>query len=420
MSFASEWLQSGPVFPGLIKEAPDKNTGIIVVIPSFDEPAVLTLLGSLAACRRPGCSVEIIIVVNSPGDADERILNNNRETVTMAEEWKRMTDPLFRLYMLNIEKPELKGWGVGLARKTGMDEALRRFNQTGNEEGVIACLDGDCTVEENYFLAIEKELLMRPERKACSIYFEHPVTGSDHHPEILNAAIQYEMHLRYYLLAQKYAGFPNVFHTVGSSLAVKALSYMKAGGMNRRQAGEDFYFVQKLLPAGGYCCINSTTVYPSPRISRRVPFGTGAAIDKIIRSGDKVLLTYNPKAFYDLRTFFVQIEKFYSPHETEPERLYDTIPASIRSFMSCDEWKDKTDETRSNTSTLPSFRKRFFEWFNMFKVVKYLNFVHLELFRKVPVYDAAVELLGRLGYSETEGDPLNLLLFMRKIERDQL
>ncbi len=35
---------------------------------------------------------------------------------------------------------------------------------------------------------------------------------------------------------------------VGSALAVKALQYVKAGGMNRKQAGEDFYFVQKLVP----------------------------------------------------------------------------------------------------------------------------------------------------------------------------
>ena len=55
-------------------------------------------------------------------------------------------------------------------------------------------------------------------------------------------------------------------------MAVKALPYVKAGGMNRRQAGEDFYFIQKLVPSGGYFSLNSTTVYPSPRASDQGSF----------------------------------------------------------------------------------------------------------------------------------------------------
>ncbi len=419
MSFASEWLQSGPVFPKLIEEAPEINTGIIVVVPSFNEPEVLTLLNSLESCRKPTCRTEVIIIVNSPAGADDTILNNNTETVSKAQEWLKKSDPFFTLHIINLGRAVIKGWGVGLARKSGMDEALRRFNAIGNDQGVIACLDGDCIVDENYFTAIEKELLLRPERKACSIYFEHPVTDSEYDTEILNAAIQYEMHLRYYYQAHIYSGFPTVFHTVGSTLAVKAKPYMKAGGMNRKQAGEDFYFVQKLLPAGGYCSINSTTVYPSPRISDRVPFGTGAAIGKMIGNEEKVLLTYNPEAFSDLREFFAQIERICKYDDKDPGKLYGSLPSSIKSFFDLDEWKTKTAEIRNNTSGLPSFRKRFFEWFNMFRIVKYLNFVHLEIFRKVPVYEATNELLNRAGISPGNTDALGLLNYLRKIEKDQ-
>ena len=94
-------------------------------------------------------------------------------------------------------------------------------------------------------------------------------------------------------------------------LAVKALPYIKAGGMNRRQAGEDFYFIQKLVPAGGYFSLNSTTVYPSPRPSFRVPFGTGASISKLNESGEPVLLTYNISAFNELKLFFGKAEDYY-------------------------------------------------------------------------------------------------------------
>ncbi len=36
----------------------------------------------------------------------------------------------------------------------------------------------------------------------------------------------------------------------------------------------------------------------------------------------------------------------------------------------------KMEEINSNTSGNKSFIKRFFGWFNMFRIVKYLNYVH--------------------------------------------
>jgi hypothetical protein len=46
--------------------------------------------------------------------------------------------------------------------------------------------------------------------------------------------------------------FSYAYHTVGSAMAVKAYQYVKVGGMNRRQAGEDFYFIQKLVHSGNF------------------------------------------------------------------------------------------------------------------------------------------------------------------------
>ena len=48
----------------------------------------------------------------------------------------------------------------------------------------------------------------------------------------------------------KFAGYPWAMYTVGSAFAVTAEAYVKRGGMNRRQAGEDFYFLQNLAHIG--------------------------------------------------------------------------------------------------------------------------------------------------------------------------
>ena len=72
----------------------------------------------------------------------------------------------------------------------------------------------------------------------------------------------YELHLRYYTHGLRFSNLPYSFQTVGSAMAVRCSAYQKQGGMNKRKAGEDFYFIQKIIALGGYSELNSTTVFP--------------------------------------------------------------------------------------------------------------------------------------------------------------
>ncbi len=418
MGFASTYLEERALFPQKIEEAPDRETGIIVVVPAYNEPGITTLLDSLAKCGEPECKVEVIIVINAPDEATRESLENNTITFDNIGSWKKNnTNCFFRLFVFMIGQPSISGWGVGLARKTGMDEAIRRFNNINKPDGVILNLDADCIVEKNYFLAVYNEFLKKSNRTACSIYFEHPLSGTSYPGNILNYIALYELHLRYYFQGLAYSGFPYVFHTVGSAIGVKALPYIKAGGMNRRKAGEDFYFIQKLVPAGGYFNLSSTTVYPSPRASGRVPFGTGASIAKLSADKSSTFLTYNILAFKELKTFFELTGVFF---ESRHRVLYDKfsmIPPGLRLFLDEKEWIEKMMEVKNNTSGILSFEKRFFGWFNMFRIVKYLNFIHKNFFEKRPVNVAAAELLDVLGMTFESNEPLDLLLFYRSLER---
>ena len=419
MGFAPAWLEFGTLFPLLIDEAPDEETGIIVVIPAFDEPSIIELLDSLLICIPPECSCEVVIIINASEHASDQSLENNLTSFLDIREWKkRNKNCFFQLFAINLGQPAIKGWGVGLARKAGMDEAAKRFNLINKPEGIIASLDADCTVRDNYFIALQNELMKRKDRKGCSIYFEHPVSGNSFSENIYNAVYQYELHLRYYFQALLFTGFPNVFHTVGSSIAVKNLSYIKAGGMNRRQAGEDFYFVQKLVSAGGYFSLNSTTVYPSPRASDRVPFGTGAAVGKMVEKNEKELMTYNPLAFRDIKAFFGYTEKMFQSNSVEKKNLFFKFPESVKIFLVEQEWVQKITEIKGNTSGLISFRKRFFDWFNMFRIVKYLNLSHKSIFEKLTVADAAEKLLKYKRMEPVDIKTIDLLEFYRKLERD--
>lgn len=408
------------LFPDLVNDPPDPSAGIIVAVPCYNETGVTRLLDSLASCTPPRCGTEVLLIVNAPPHASKTALRNNALTINNVKRWQLENNSVFfRLYLLDTGQPAYRKWGVGMARKTGMDEALSRFLQAGKPEGVIVSLDADCMVEKNYFKAIESELLNRKDRKACSIFFSHPLEGDEYPREIYEAASRYELHLRYFYQGLRYTGFPWVFHTVGSCMAVKALSYQRAGGMNRRQAGEDFYFIQKLVPAGGYFSLNSTTVYPSPRVSDRVPFGTGAAVTEMLEKGEESFLTYNPLAFDDLKKFFSAITNAGDICLDELYRIYSGFPASVREFTGEDEWREKITGIKGNSSTPAAFNKRFFMWFNMFRMVKYLNFVHNRgFYKKLPPADAAETLLKMIGRTDSDNAKRNFTVYFREMEKE--
>ena len=77
MGFASDYLEERALFLQKIKEAPDRGTGIIVIVPAYNEPGIARMLDSLSQCREPECKTEVIIVINAPADATSDSIENN-------------------------------------------------------------------------------------------------------------------------------------------------------------------------------------------------------------------------------------------------------------------------------------------------------------------------------------------------------
>jgi hypothetical protein len=100
---------------------------------------------------------------------------------------------------------------------------------------------------------------------------------------------------------------------------------------------------------------------------------------------------------------------------SEKHKLF---PPALKLFINAKEWIEKMAEIKGNTSGLVSFKKRFFEWFNMFRIVKYLNCSHLEFFEKKSVDVSASELLENAGIEFKSKDIIELLLFYRNLEKN--
>lgn len=386
----------------LIRERPSANLGMVVVIPSSNEPDIDQALNALYSCSSPPCDVEVIVVLNNAENAPEEVRQVNRESAEVCRRWKLQHDrPSFRIHLIEeLELPKRKA-GVGFARKIGMDEAVRRFHDVDNPDGIIICFDADCTCTPNYLDALYAHFQKHPKSPGCSIRFAHPTFGTDYDPLNYLGIAYYELHLRYYNQAIRATGFPNAFHTVGSAMAVRSSAYQKQGGMNTRKAGEDFYFIHKIIGLGHFTELNSAIVIPAARASQRVPFGTGKAIADYLLSGNKGFYTYNPQAFKYLHTFFKHIPEFYI---TAPklEHLGGDLPYILIDFLSAYFFEERIAEIRSNSSGYNSFEKRFYRWFNAFMVLKFVHFVRDNAHPNVRVERAAIELLRLTGHPDVQ------------------
>jgi glycosyltransferase involved in cell wall biosynthesis len=387
--------------------------GMVVVIPCYNEPGLTYTLESLNACKHPGCDVEILVVVNDSEDDIPEVTTQNRLTIDQIENFKIKTFDWLQISSVYATNLPAKHAGAGWARKIGMDWAVSIFNQANNTDGIILSLDADTVVEENYLKAVCQHFSNHSNQVAATLYFEHPFEDVKHS----DAVVLYELYVRYYKHAIEYTGFPNSIYTIGSCFVVKASAYVAQGGMNRRKAGEDFYFLHKLMPLGQIGSIKQTTVYPSPRLSTRVPFGTGPALKQFIDGSRDLYFTYPLQLFDILRGFFFKVESLYEMTITSTGELSDN--KLLAAFFEESGFVDQLNKLKHNCSNSAVFKRRFFHLFDAFKMLKWLNFCLAKGVEKTVLEDEAFELLKQTGIkTEEKGNAKNLLNLYRSVDKN--
>jgi hypothetical protein len=422
MKIKTNYIAKHANYDSFIDDIPNKKINNIIVIPALAEPELIKTLESLWNCVKPQLPVEIIVVLNSSENANSKILEQNKLSKIAVEGWasKNNSDDL-KVLIIQLSNIPAKEAGAGYARKIGMDEAIQRFIKAENSGGIISSLDADAIVSDNYLVEIENLFNWDKNCNGCSIYFEHPINGNTFEPIVYNTIIDYELHLRYYKQMLKLLGFPYYHHTVGSSFAVSANAYCKQGGMNKKQAGEDFYFLHKIMPLAHFYELNTCCVSPSPRASDRVPFGTGATIKQYAIKEKQQFLTYNFKAFEPLKLLFADKEKFFEIHSNSIENQISKYDKTLNEFLVLNNFQSAINEINLNTSNINSFIKRFFSWFDAFRIIKYLNFVHEGYFEKQPVPEAALQCINTIGNTEIEeNNSEKLLTLFRNKEKNDL
>ncbi len=299
-----------------------------------------------------------------------------------------------------LELPEKDG--VGLARKIGFDLALARLDWS--KDPLLISLDADSLVEGNY-LRMVFEHFHGNSCGAAYLPFRHQA-GETAAQE--SAIRDYELYLRAYQFGLNWARSPYAFISIGSALACRAPAYVAAGGMKRRQAGEDFYFLQQMVKTAGVSPLAGTLVRPAARYSDRVPFGTGRTLEARVEQSKSLYLFISCGSFQVLKDWLEIVEMFQAEAACFLiEKAVQVSPVLERFLVESD--FSAVWQKLQKQATGEQFLSAWHNWFDGLKTRQLLTVLEREMVDVEP-QSLVAKLLAAGGYPNMTSYPEQLVL----------
>jgi hypothetical protein len=275
-----------------------------------------------------------------------------------------------------------------------MDIALGLFARERLESPWLGCTDGDARLPADYFAqnaATEPRGPRGVRRVGLTLPFWHVPGGA---PDVDAATAAYELSLRYYTLGLAAAGSPYAYESVGSSIVARAEAYAEVRGFPRRQAGEDFYLLDKLAKIGGIYRPARQPIELRARRSTRVPFGTGARVSELLDSGEG-LFTYHPRVFELLRSALRALVRgavSRSEAQVAEELARELDAGSVGAVSSALDDLNALEALRETFGASPDGvvrKRRLLTWFDALRTLRFVHLVegHAGLTR-LPVWEA--------------------------------
>ena len=359
--------------PWMLEGAGNRLFAGAVVIPSLAEgDSLFATLASLAAATPPPQPWLTVVVVNHRRQTDPHRQQVNGEDLAhlrrSGESFKGLPLAWVDAATDGRELPDKDG--VGLARKIGFDRALPHLDYQGTAP-LLASLDADTLVHPDYFLALHRHF-HQAKTGAAVIPFRHQPAASTKAQEAID---RYELYLHHYALGLELAGSPYAFWTIGSAMAFRAEAYARMGGMNRRQAGEDFYFLQQMAKTAGVSRLRGTAVYPSARASDRTPFGTGPTVGRLLAGEQEAVRFYHPDCFRLLARWLALAGG--SPAAPAAELLAQArrLSNDLGEFLEAAAFGPVWERLQRNHPREDGFLRAFHGWFDGLKTLQLIHFL---------------------------------------------
>lgn len=388
---------------------------LVVVVPAISEfENIKKLLLSLSENARSSFKKSLIIfVINSPLSSKIEVKEDNKRSIEFLRALitkdsanqlsKQFITSGIRIGLIDAasegkELDEEKA-GVGLARKIGMDTALRVFDYSLTGKKIIISLDADCLVEENYLSEIQ-QFFSSKNVNASIVEFKH-ILPEDDVKKI--GILSYEIFLRHYVTGLLFAESPFAFHTIGSTIVCDHEAYIKVGGMNTKKAAEDFYFLQKLMKNYTLHRITSTIVKPSARESWRVPFGTGRSMADFL-SNKKEIQVLDPEIYVIVKHWLkiLNSDLILNPESVLKET--NKIHPELYNFLHGRGFKKEWQRILENTKTTKQLNYQKNNWFDAFETLKLIHHLRDASFPMMDIKTGVEKLYNVIQHS-TKFDP---------------
>jgi hypothetical protein len=366
-----------------LKELPLPHYNHALVVPAHRES--LEDINSVWIHKDP--SLLIILVVNSWDTLDDVSTNLLTNLVHHAS---ATSSNLF--FVPRLAAPDLlvvdrcrpdrlipKERGVGLARKIGADLALALINSGVIKTDWIHSTDADVTLPADYFS------LPAPGINDAAVVhsFQHRFS-----PDLELASRLYDIAMHYYVLGLRWAGSHHGHHSIGSTLSISARHYARVRGFPRRNAGEDFYLLNKLVKSGrvsttGYFDIQpeqaESVIQIDARLSDRAPFGTGVALQTIADFSAPIAQYqyYDPRIFVILRTFMRQLQQSQQDGQLIKLAPVDCFAGSplIQRWMIDSGLNQLIVQQRVRSAEMHVMQRFLSDWFDGFQTLKFIHYM---------------------------------------------
>ena len=367
-----------------------------LVIPAYRESK--SLFNTLESLPEPSGNLLVILVINKPSwdqkeDSNQELRNfiNNLEEPFKNDNNVEIKALKGGVDILAIDHEQIFGGqaecNVGLARKIGFDLALA-WHAAGNiESDWLSSTDADTILPADYFERIET---IKPTCKAICWPFSHMPSNDS---SIDTACKMYVLHMHHYALGLTYAKSPYNYHSLGSCISVRAHAYAEVRGFPKKDAGEDFYMLNKLRKVGKIHCLAGQCISIATRESDRVPFGTGPAISAIVDSNvtREEYKLYNPQCFTALQAVIKSIPKLRSPTADPLRDILEKQNLPKKVAIAAEESLIKLGiskaiaHCREHSSSNTIFLNHFFIWFDAFRTLKFIHSLGDDHLPKIPL-----------------------------------
>lgn len=345
-----------------------KNYNYFIIIPIYNEyDYILHTLDSIN--KNPTAYLKnllVILVINNSIKDNKKIVNNNYRTHQLINNQQYKYEKLVIDCYSKGNELEEKQAGVGSARKIGMDYAV----QFSAPQSLFCSLDADTLISKQYLNTVV-EKFKKHKMHACVVNFNHQNSQNN----FIEKAIRiYEKKIKIIANKIKNSGSPYGYVSMGSAMVCTASAYISVGGMSKRKATEDFYFLQALAKYSAIYQINNVLVYPSSRCEQRVHLGTGYRLNEFKINKRFSNLDYSPRAYKNLKQLIAISKKMWGQdYNLVYDKIQSTSDKETIDFLVKNNFESVWKKFCIETQNKIQFILFFNQWFDALKTIKFLK-----------------------------------------------